>query len=92
MADGGRSNEYEATTARCPGSRCGPVQSPRLPSSSLLPVALSFAELAPQETVPVIGDGDLAFFEKSVRPVLVEHCYECHSVAKKRPKGSRRGG
>lgn len=25
----------------------------------------------------------LDFFEKKVRPVLVEHCYECHSVGKK---------
>lgn len=25
---------------------------------------------------------DLEFFEKSVRPLLVQHCYECHSGAK----------
>jgi cytochrome c553 len=24
-------------------------------------------------------DGELAFFEKRVRPVLVEHCFECHA-------------
>ncbi|MDP6723114.1 MAG: DUF1549 domain-containing protein, partial [Pirellulaceae bacterium] len=24
--------------------------------------------------------GDLEFFEKKIRPVLVEHCYECHSA------------
>ena len=32
----------------------------------------------------------LEFFEKKVRPVLVEHCYECHSVKAKRPKGGFR--
>ena len=25
------------------------------------------------------------FFEKQVRPLLVENCYECHSDAKKKP-------
>ncbi len=31
------------------------------------------------------------FFEKKVRPVLVEHCYKCHSVdTKKAPKGGLR--
>src|SRR3569623_2202103 len=28
------------------------------------------------------GDG-VAFFESSVRPLLVEHCYECHSTSAK---------
>ena len=27
---------------------------------------------------------DLAFFEKKVRPLLAEHCYQCHSVDAKR--------
>ena len=27
------------------------------------------------------------FFEAKIRPVLVEHCYECHSVAAKKHKG-----
>ena len=35
------------------------------------------------------GDGD-EFFEKRVRPVLVEHCYKCHSDAGKEPKGGLR--
>ena len=43
----------------------------------------------------------LEFFEKKIRPVLVLHCYECHSVLSKEPKGAllldsrdalRRGG
>ncbi|MGL6097800.1 MAG: PSD1 and planctomycete cytochrome C domain-containing protein, partial [Fimbriiglobus sp.] len=30
------------------------------------------------------------FFEKRVRPVLVDHCYKCHSDAGKAPKGGLR--
>ncbi len=28
---------------------------------------------------PAIAPADLEFFEKQVRPLIVEHCYECHS-------------
>jgi hypothetical protein len=28
-----------------------------------------------------------AFFEARIRPVIVEHCYQCHSAAAKKPKG-----
>ena len=34
-----------------------------------------------------IEPGKLAFFEKEIRPLLVEHCYECHSAAKAKDKG-----
>ena len=29
----------------------------------------------------------IAFFEQKIRPVLVEHCYECHSAKAKKLKG-----
>ena len=29
----------------------------------------------------------IAFFEKNVRPILSEHCYECHSNEKATTKG-----
>ena len=32
-------------------------------------------------------DAGLEFFEKKIRPVLVEHCYECHSVGAKKIRG-----
>ena len=32
----------------------------------------------------------LEFFEKRIRPVLVQHCYECHSPKAKKPKGGLR--
>src|SRR5690349_6074343 len=35
----------------------------------LLPASSSFA-----------ADADLEFFEKRIRPVLVQHCYECHAA------------
>ncbi|HVX12951.1 MAG TPA: PSD1 and planctomycete cytochrome C domain-containing protein [Pirellulales bacterium] len=33
------------------------------------------------------GDDGIEFFEKRVRPVLVEHCYECHSAEAKKLGG-----
>src|SRR5262245_56487378 len=30
---------------------------------------------------------ELEFFEKKIRPVLVQHCYECHSADSKKIKG-----
>jgi hypothetical protein len=44
----------------------------------------------------VLGDDGKAnpdgvdFFESKVRPVLVEHCYKCHSAQAKSPKGGLR--
>ena len=29
----------------------------------------------------------IAYFEKKVRPILVEHCYECHSADAKKLRG-----
>lgn len=33
------------------------------------------------------GDQAMTFFESQIRPVLVEHCYECHSTNAKEAKG-----
>src|SRR5207248_5695788 len=30
---------------------------------------------------------EIEFFEKKIRPLLVEHCYSCHSTGGKKPKG-----
>jgi hypothetical protein len=32
-------------------------------------------------------DAGIEFFEKKIRPVLVEHCYECHSSQSKKKRG-----
>ena len=34
--------------------------------------------------------GDVEFFEKRIRPVLIRHCYECHSAASSEVKGGLR--
>ena len=33
------------------------------------------------------ADDDLAFFESRIRPLLAEHCYECHSARASKVKG-----
>jgi mono/diheme cytochrome c family protein len=41
-------------------------------------------------STPLIAADDpagIAFFEQKIRPVLVEHCYECHSAKAKKLKG-----
>ncbi|EAQ82777.1 PSD1 and planctomycete cytochrome C domain-containing protein [Blastopirellula marina] len=40
----------------------------------------------PQEFPPA----DVEFFEKEVRPILVRHCYECHSAEAEEPAGNLR--
>ena len=50
-------------------------------------ILLCVAVLAGGErATPASSDG-IEFFEKKVRPVIVEHCYECHSSASKKVKG-----
>src|SRR5262245_60651459 len=36
------------------------------------------------------GPEGAEFFEKRVRPVLVEHCYQCHSAQAKKARGGLR--
>jgi hypothetical protein len=40
--------------------------------------------LAPVHAADPIG---VSFFEQKIRPVLVEHCYRCHSARAKKPRG-----
>src|SRR5438045_7014888 len=44
---------------------------------------LRFAGALAEEPKPEQID----FFEKRIRPVLVEHCYKCHSAAAEKVKG-----
>jgi hypothetical protein len=41
------------------------------------------------ETLPskALNPGGVRFFEQKIRPVLVEHCYSCHSASAKKPRG-----
>jgi Protein of unknown function (DUF1553)/Protein of unknown function (DUF1549)/Planctomycete cytochrome C len=50
--------------------------------------ALALALLLPDAAPAAEPDREqMDFFEKKIRPVLVEHCYKCHSAAAKKPKG-----
>ena len=54
-------------------------------SSALLSAVL----LAPTSSLWSAADpAGVAFFEQKVRPVLVEHCYGCHSAGAKKLKGN----
>ncbi|HTK78009.1 MAG TPA: PSD1 and planctomycete cytochrome C domain-containing protein [Gemmataceae bacterium] len=48
--------------------------------TNLLPL-LAIAVAAPPDA------GGVEFFERNVRPVLVEHCYQCHSAEAKKVRG-----
>ena len=54
-----------------------------LKSLSLLTALL----LTPLATLRAVDPAGIAFFEQKVRPVLVEHCYSCHSAEAKKLKG-----
>ena len=49
--------------------------------------AILFAVASPATADTPAG---VEFFEKRIRPVLVKHCYRCHSAAAKRAKGGLR--
>ena len=72
------------------------IRTQQLPGS-LLAVALFSATLLPfpgpsllgqeQQTVPEFTAEQLEAFETNIRPLLVKHCYECHSTDSKSLKG-----
>lgn len=51
-------------------------------------MALWIASQAESRAADVTGAEGIAFFEQKVRPVLVEHCYGCHSAEAKKLKGN----
>ncbi len=58
--------------------------------SSLLTASLVASLCVRQEPVPLANGDGAAFFESRIRPLLAEHCYECHSDRKTHPKGGLR--
>ncbi len=48
-------------------------------------IALSAAHIAHAASAP--ANEEIEFFEKNIRPVLVQRCYECHSAQAKKVKG-----
>ena len=62
------------------------MQSPWIICLSALASSLGGVALAAE----AVSAADLEFFEKHVRPVLVERCYECHSLEAGKQKGGLR--
>lgn len=54
---------------------------------ALLFAAAPLANLLAQDAAQPTAE-QLEFFEKRIRPILVTHCYECHSAEKKKNEGS----
>lgn len=54
----------------------------------LMPAALARAQEVPRENPT--DPAKIEFFEKKIRPVLVERCYSCHSEEAKKVKGKFR--
>ena len=58
--------------------------------SQMLPLTMALLSMP----LGAFGDegnaGRTEFFEKRIRPVLVRHCYECHSAASTKLKGGLR--
>ena len=59
--------------------------------ATLIAMSLSLgmeSSLLAQSTAPKVSETTrLEFFESKIRPVLVQHCYECHSATAKHIKG-----
>jgi hypothetical protein len=51
---------------------------------------LTLATLRPAPADDRPGPDEIEFFERTVRPLLVEHCYECHSSGAKKLRGELR--
>lgn len=49
-------------------------------SARFATLLIPFAQLLAVSVQPLPASDDVAFFEKRIRPVLVEHCYPCHSA------------
>ncbi|HXJ75014.1 MAG TPA: c-type cytochrome domain-containing protein, partial [Candidatus Dormibacteraeota bacterium] len=57
---------------------------------TLIPIWLLFlmqATAVPAADAPKLSSQETAFFENKIRPVLVQHCYKCHSAEAPKVKG-----
>ncbi|MDZ4288948.1 MAG: DUF1549 domain-containing protein, partial [Prosthecobacter sp.] len=60
---------------------------PQTRSLSLVAAGCLLAAGLPCLPAWAADESGVAFFEKKVRPILIERCYECHSVEKNKTKG-----
>ncbi|NJM55501.1 MAG: hypothetical protein HC841_05950, partial [Verrucomicrobiae bacterium] len=54
----------------------------------ITPAFLTTFLLMPLAGLRAAEPSGTAFFEQKIRPVLIEHCYECHSAEAKKLKGN----
>lgn len=66
----------------------GPMRSTRSRLSAILAGCVLFGFMATASGADEKADAD--FFETKIRPVLIKHCYECHSTATSTSEGSLR--
>jgi len=59
---------------------------PRRLRRLFLALCLACSVCSPRAAAPLTEKG-LSFFESKVRPLLVDHCYECHSLESGKQKG-----
>src|SRR5688500_17140207 len=57
---------------------------------TILSLALISLPMAVRAAEPALDRQEVDFFEKKIRPVLVEQCYQCHSAEAKELKGKLR--
>ncbi|MDZ4852695.1 MAG: DUF1553 domain-containing protein [Pirellulaceae bacterium] len=60
----------------------------RWPSAAILLLVLLFKTTPSTKAETPLGRDEIAFFEQRIRPVLIEHCYGCHSAAAEKIKGN----
>ncbi len=51
-------------------------------------ILMQLGVVSAQQNEPPPATKGLEFFETKIRPVLVQHCYKCHSVSGKKSEGS----
>src|SRR6266567_3694496 len=71
-----------------------PLPVPMLKLAFVVPLLAGSAQVAaaaqPSRAPTEFSREGLEFFEKKIRPLLVERCYECHSAQSKKLKGGLR--
>ncbi len=58
-------------------------------ADSLSLASLTALLLAPVAELHAAETSAIAFFEQKIRPVLIEHCYSCHSASSEASASSR---
>ncbi|QDU29525.1 Planctomycete cytochrome C [Anatilimnocola aggregata] len=64
-----------------------PPRRSSLALSTAIALVFGTCGLCCAETPTPAGSEGLEFFEKRIRPILVAHCYECHSADRKKQEG-----